>query len=347
MKKLLFFLLILIVASGALAAWLVMGPATGFDAKKEVLYIRTNAANKAAVLDSLRQNNIIKNEGAFNFLADRMKYWANIKPGKYEIEKGSSLLNIVRKLRNGQQTPVNLTITKIRTKEDLARLIGRRMEVDSAQVLQYLNSDAFLKEHNVSAEEAMTLVLPDTYTYFWNAAPETIFEKLADAAQKFWNEERKRKAEALGITPVQAYIVASIVEEESNKLEEKDTIASVYLNRIRIGMPLQADPTVKFALKDFALTRIYGEHLNVASPYNTYRNRGLPPGPICTPSRQTIDEVLDAPQTDYIYFVANPKLNGTHVFSSNYTEHMRKAKQYQQAYREWAAARSAKATTTP
>jgi UPF0755 protein len=135
------------------------------------------------------------------------------------------------------------------------------------------------------------------------------------------------------------------VEEETNNQEEKDTIASVYLNRVRTGMPLQADPTVKFALKDFALTRIYGEHLNVASPYNTYRNRGLPPGPICTPSKKTINAVLAAPQTAYIYFVANKKLNGTHVFSNTYAEHMLKAKEYQEAYKVWDAERKEKAAT--
>lgn len=345
MKKLLFFLLILLLIGGAVVAWIFMGPATAFDDKKEVVYIRTNGATKGAVMDSLRQNKIIKNENFFSLLADRMNYWQSIKPGKYEIEKGSSLLAIVRKLRNGQQTPVNLTITKIRTKEDLAKLVGRRMETDSAQMLAYINSNEFLKANNVDAEAAMTLVLPDTYTYFWNATPATIFGKMVETSKKFWNDERKGKAAALGVTPVQAYIIASIVEEESNKLEEKDTIASVYLNRVRIGMPLQADPTVKFALKDFALTRIYGEHLNVASPYNTYRNPGLPPGPICTPSRKTIDEVLAAPKTDYIYFVANPALNGTHVFSSSYAEHQRKARAYQQAYKEWAAARQSKAST--
>ena len=346
MKKILLILFILLIIGVSVGAWIFLGPATGFDAKKEALYIRSNAATKEAVMDSLRANKIIKNESLFTLVADRMNYWQSIKPGKYEIDKGSSVIEMVRQLRNGRQTPVNVTITKVRTKEDLAKLIGRRLEVDSAQMLSYINNNEFLKKHEINSEEVMTLVLPDTYTYFWNATPQKVFEKFVEASEKYWTAERKKKAEALGITPIQAYIVASIVEEESNKLEEKDTIASVYLNRIRIGMPLQADPTVKFALKDFALTRIYGEHLNVVSPYNTYRNRGLPPGPICTPSRKTIDEVLSAPQTSYLYFVANPALNGTHVFSSNYAEHMTKARQYQQAYKEWAAARN-NATTAP
>src|SRR5687768_10672231 len=205
MKKILFFLFLLIVIGVSVAAWIFLGPATSFSDKKEFLYIRTNAATKNAVLDSIRSNGIIKNESMFNLVANRMNYWQNIKPGKYEISKGSSILEIVRMLRNGRQTPVNLTITKIRTKEDLAKLIGRRMEVDSTQMLSYLNGNDFLKQHEMNAEEVMTLVLPDTYTYFWDATPQTIFKKFTDASEKFWTEERKKKAAALGITPVQAY----------------------------------------------------------------------------------------------------------------------------------------------
>ncbi len=345
MKRFLLIVFIVLFVGAALVAWTVVGPGTGFESKKEVLYIRTNAATKGAVMDSLLNNRIITNETMFTFLADRMNYWRSIKPGKYEISKGSSLLSIVRKLRNGQQTPVNLVITKLRTKEDLSRLVGRRFECDSAQMMAYLDENEYFKKHNIDPEQAMTFVLPDTYTYFWNTTPERIFEKIVAASEKFWTEERKKKAEQLGLTPTQAYILASIVEEESNKLEEKDTIASVYLNRIRIGMPLQADPTVKFALKDFALTRIYGDHLNAESAYNTYRNRGLPPGPICTPSRQTIDAVLAAPPTKYIYFVASKALNGTHVFSNTYTEHMVKAREYQQAYKDWITAKNANSAT--
>lgn len=342
MKKVLLLLALVVLIGIAVVGWMLAGPATGFAEQKETLYIRTSAANRAAILDSLVTNRIIKNQTAFNWLANRMGYWNSIKPGKYEFAKGSSLLSIVRKLRNGQQTPVNLVITKLRTKEDLARLVGRRLESDSAGMMAYLHSSALQKEHNIAPEAAMALVLPDTYTFLWNTTPEKVYQKLSAESEKFWNAERRQKATALGLTPLTAYILASIVEEESNKLEEKDTIASVYINRIRVGMPLQADPTVKFALKDFALTRIYGDHLDVASPYNTYRNRGLPPGPICTPSKKTIDAVLAAPPTDYIYFVANPALNGTHVFSNSYAEHMLKARAYQQAYKVWLAARNEK-----
>ncbi len=331
MKKVFLVLLAIIIAGAAIVAWMFLGPATGFSGKKETLYIRTNAANKTAIIDSLKQNKIIKNETAFNWLAERLKYWNSIKPGKYEIKEGTSLLTLVRMLRNGQQTPVNLVITKLRTKEDLARIVGSRFECDSLQMISFLNdANNSLSAYKLTPETAMTVVLPDTYTFTWNTTPKNIFDKLYKESQKFWTEERKAKAQTKSLTQEQVYTVASIVEEETNANEEKGNVASVYLNRVRIGMPLQADPTVKFALKDFGLKRIYEKHLSVESPYNTYRNKGLPPGPICTPSKKTIDAVLNAPNTEYIYFVASPKFDGTHEFSTNYQEHLQKAKAYQE-----------------
>jgi UPF0755 protein len=330
MKKVVFIVLLVLLLGVGIVAWMVIGPGTGFKEEKETLYIRTNAATKLAILDSLAANAIVKNQGVFNLLADRMNYWTNIKPGKYEIKKGSSVLSIIRMLRNGQQTPVNLVITKLRTKEDLARLAGSKFEFDSAAMMRYIQTD-LVNKGKADTNTALAFVLPDTYTFFWNTTPEKVFKKLSDETDKFWTGERKQKAEAKGLTLVQAYTLASIVEEETNAQAEKGNIASVYLNRIKLGMPLQADPTVKFAVKDFGLRRIYEKHTQTESPFNTYRNRGLPPGPICTPSRKTIDAVLNAPTTSYIYFVASPQFNGTHEFSTTYAEHLRKAKAYQQA----------------
>ncbi|OLY92839.1 UPF0755 protein [Cnuella takakiae] len=331
MKKTVLLVAALLLVMVLVGAWIFLGPATAFSDSKKYLYIATPAANEKAVMDSLQKNELLKSEGVFNWLASRMGYWEKVKPGRYEIKKGTSLLSVVRMLRNGQQAPVNLVITKLRTPQDFARLVGRKFETDSAQMMAYLQSEAFKNKRQISADEAMAYVLPDTYTYFWNSDPEKIFQKLADASRNFWTAERKAKAEAKGFTPLQVAIIASIVDEESNALSEKDTIASVYMNRLKTGMPLQADPTVKYALQDFSLKRIYEKHLAVVSPYNTYRNRGLPPGPICTPQKKTIDAVLDAPQTNYVYFVASPAFNGTHVFSATYAEHQGKARLYQEA----------------
>ncbi len=331
MKKILLISgLLLLVVLGVLA-FVFLGSATGFEGKKETLYIASGAASKEAVLDSLERRKIVTNRSAFSFLAGRMNYWDRIRPGKYEIQKGASLLSVVRMLRNGQQTPVSLVITKLRTKEALARLTGARFEFDSAAMMTFLNSDSVKNAYNLRSEEIMGFVLPDTYQALWNTSPGKVFQKLVDESKKFWTAERSQKAARLGLAPIEVVTVASIVEEETNADAEKGNVASVYLNRVRIGMPLQADPTVKFALNDFSLKRIYQKHLQVESPYNTYRNRGLPPGPICTPSKKTIDAVLNAPATDYVYFVASPKFDGTHEFSVTYREHLAKARAYQAA----------------
>lgn len=312
-----------------IGAWIFFGAATGFTGNKAYLYIGSTAATKEAVLDSLKKNHLITSTTAFDFMAGRFGYWNHIKPGKYEIKKGSSLVTIIRTLRNGQQAPVNLVITKLRTKEDLARLAGTRFEFDSLQMISLLNSNEGLKNYGTDTLTAMWVVLPDTYTFIWNTTPAVVYQKLCDESKKFWTDERKNKAVALGLSPAEAYTLASIVEEETNHNEEKDTIASVYLNRIKKGMALGADPTLKFALHDFSIKWIHGDMLNVASPYNTYRNKGLPPGPICTPSKKTIEAVLSTPPTTYLYFVANSAFNGTHLFSATFEEHVQKARAYQ------------------
>jgi UPF0755 protein len=177
----------------------------------------------------------------------------------------------------------------------------------------------------------MTAVFPNTYTYLWTTNTSGIFKKLIAEHRKVWNEERKRKAEQLGLSPTNAYILASIIEEETTNNNEKGLIASVYLNRLSKNMSLGADPTVKFALRNFALKRIYEKHLAVESPYNTYRKKGLPPGPICTPSVATLDQVLNSPKTDYLFFVAKKDFTEGHVFTSKYQEHLKYAREYQQA----------------
>lgn len=345
MKKLLLGLSLLVVIAGGIIAWIFLGSATGFISSKEVLYISTNAPTKQAVLDSLSKNKIVTNTAAFNWLANRMDLWKRIKPGKYEIKKNSSLLSITRMLRNGRQTPVNLVITKLRTKEDFARLTGNKFEFDSLQMMAFLDNNDSLQKFEVDTITAMSVVLPDTYTYFWNTTPQAVFEKLYEESKKFWTEERKQKAQQHGLTPAQVYTLASIVEEETTNNAEKGNIASVYLNRMNKGMPLQADPTVKFSLRDFGLKRIYQKHTLVESPYNTYRNKGLPPGPICTPSKKTIEAVLNSPQTTYFYFVARPDVRETHDFSESYAEHLKKAKSYHQELNRRDSANKAKAET--
>jgi UPF0755 protein len=312
-----------------------MGSATTFTDNKKVLFVYTGKANETSVMKFIEEKELLRSPHLFKILAGQMKVWERLKPGRYEIKKGESLLNIARMLRNNRQSPVNLVINKIRTTEDLAAIIGKNFESDSANVADFINNSDSLAKLDVNQATLMTLIIPNTYTLFWNTSPGRILTRLKTEKEDFWKKnDRLSKAENLGLTPTQVYTIASIVEEETNKNDEKGNVASVYMNRYRTGMPLGADPTIKFALKDFGLKRIYHKHLDVESPFNTYRNTGLPPGPICTPSPKTIDAVLNAPKTQYLYFVARKDFSGYHTFSTNYAEHLQNAKEYQKALDE-------------
>ena len=304
---------------------------TAFPEKTKYLYIHTGHTAKDEVMRSIRDQKLLKNPESFLFLANQMKVWRSIRPGKYEIRKGMGLLNIARMLRNGRQMPVNLVITKVRTKENLAALVGKKFETDSAKFLGFLNSNDSLKTFGLDTNTVMTAVFPNTYRYLWTASPSGIFRKLQAEYKKIWNAERKKKAEAQGLNPTTAYVLASIIEEETNYDPEKGLMASVYINRLARNIPLGADPTIKFALRDFGLKRIYAKHLAIESAYNTYRNKGLPPGPICTPTLTTLDEVLNAPKTDYLFFVAKKDFSKGHVFTSSYKEHLKYAREYREA----------------
>ena len=327
-KIILYFVLIFFIAI-AFCTWNIFGPVVNSSAKK-FLYINTGATYQQ-VKDSLLKNKIISGTFWFDKISNYIDYPQKVKAGKYKITDGMSLYHLIKMLYSGKQVPVNLVITKLRTKEDLAKKISENFESDSLTVINFLTNTDSLRQFDVDSNTVMTDVIPNTYTYVWNTPVNKIFSKLYEEEQKFWNNERLEKAQKLQLTPQQVYTLASIVEEETNKQDDKGKIASVYINRLRKGMKLAADPTVKFALKDFSLKRIYHKHLETVSPYNTYLNAGLPPGPICTPSIKTIDAVLDSPETDYLFFVARADFSGYSDFASDYQQHQINAKAYQQA----------------
>lgn len=333
MKKLFSALLTIILIVAAIAGYLLFGPATAFKTEKYDLYVRTGM-NYESLMSALRQENVISHPGVFGWIAMRTGYPGKIKAGKYEIKSGLSLVSLLKMLRNGRQVPVNLVITKLRTKEDLAGMVGRKLECDSTAFMAYLSNYDTLKAYSLDTNTVMTAILPDTYTYFWNTTPSRIFRKMEIASAAFWTPGRLQQAEVHHLTPVSAYILASIVEEETTRKEDKPKIASVYMNRLATGMKLAADPTVKFALRNFELKRIYSKYLMVASPYNTYQNTGLPPGPICTPSQETLEAVLNAPDTKYLYFVAKPDFSGYSNFAETFTQHLQYAREYQKALDE-------------
>jgi UPF0755 protein len=326
-KKIIFSIIAILILVSGFLAWKLFGPTVN-QPEKKYFFIATGD-NYEAVRADLHDLHIISGERMFD-LASKLIGYKTIKPGRYEIKQGMSLVNLVRMLNNGQQSAVNFVITKKRTKEGLAAQVGASFECDSLQVIRFLNDPDSLKPYGLDTNTAMAAAMPFTYVIKWNTTPGKVFQQFYTAYKTFWTEERKQKAENLHLSPTEVSTIASIIDEETNAESDRPNIASVYLNRITKGMPLQADPTLKFALKNFGLKRILNEHKTIQSPYNTYMHTGLPPGPICTPATATIDAVLDSPKTDYLYFVANSDFSGTHIFTTNYNDHMKYARLYQE-----------------
>lgn len=307
----------------------VYAPNVAFADDKEYLYVPTGS-DYTQLLAILSDKKVVRNIEAFEWVATKMKLPGNVHPGKYRLREGMNNYELVKMLRAGLQEPVRLILIKFRVKEDLAGFVSKKLEADSISILKALNDRETLEAMDLSQENAMSLVIPNTYEFRWNTNASQFMQRMKREYDRFWTETRKQKANQLGLSPTEVIILASIVEEETNYQPEKSTIAGVYLNRLRKGMLLQADPTVKFAMKDFGLTRVLTMHLAFTSPYNTYLNKGLPPGPICTPSIKTIDAVLNVQQSDYFYFCANPDKPGTHSFAKTYSEHLLNARRYQQ-----------------
>ena len=342
MKRILTLFFVLLAAVFIYLVWVLLGPATSFPQKNKSLYVYTGKTDRATVMATLSSGEYISHPAIFDWVAQQMGVWEKIKPGRYEIDHGSSLLSLLRRLNNGRQTPIRLVLTKVRTKEELASALGNLFECDSTEVMQYLENPDSAQVFGLDTNDILCAVIPNTYQIYWNTPPSQLMHRFYTEQERFWTPERKTAAAGLGMTTTQAYILASIVEEETNKESDKPLIASVYLNRMAKGMRLGADPTVKFALRDFTLKRIYDKYTRFVSPYNTYLNSGLPPGPICTPSVRTLDAVLKAPQTDYLYFVAKPDFSGYSNFAADYATHMINAKAYQTALDSLIQAKEAK-----
>ena len=322
-------LLLVVLAFAIYSLWVVFGPTVSAPADK-YFYVKTGSVYDA-VKNSLKDQHILSGTFYFNLIAKQAKYDKAVKAGRYEIKEGMSLLDLIRMLKAGRQTAVRLVINKLRTKEDLAGKLGQQFEIDSLEVINFITNNDSLNRYHVDTNTVMTLVIPNSYLFWWNASLRNLLDRLADQKEKFWDGKRSIKAAAKNLTPEQVYTIGSIVEEETNKQSDKGLVASVYINRLKKGMKLEADPTVKYALRDFGLKRIFHGHLDHPSLYNTYLHSGLPPGPICTASINTIDAVLDAPKTDYIFFVAKPEFNGYSNFAATYQEHLLFAKAYQRA----------------
>lgn len=275
---------------------------------------------------------------AFKMLAGYSKYAENIRTGRYAIEPGEGAAVTFRRLKNGLQTPVNLTIPSVRTVERLSAQLSEKLMIDSATICKALKDEKTCKALGFDTTTVICMFIPNTYDIYWNTSAKNLLKRMKKEYSRFWDEERMARAANIGMSPTEIMTLASIVDEETANDQEKPMVAGMYCNRLKLrnseypdGMPLQADPTIKFAWKRFDLRRIYNKLLNIDSPYNTYRRTGLPPGPIRIPSIAGIEAVLNHTKHDYLYMCAKEDFSGTHNFARTYEEHMANARRYTQA----------------
>jgi len=283
------------------------------------------------ILNQLETKLKIKDIRLFEKLASYMKYPQKIKSGRYEIKPKMNYLDLVRMLRNGNQTPVKLTFNNIRIKKDFAERIGNQLMFNQKTLLSELNNPEVCKSLGFDTNTIMCMFIPNTYEVYWTISVTQFLERMKKEHERFWTTERLKKAREIPLSPVEVSILASMMEEETAATSEYPVVAGLYINRLRKGMRLEADPTVKFALGDFELRRILYAHLDVESPYNTYRNSGLPPGPIRIPSIAGIDAVLNYTHHNYIFMAAKEDFSGRHNFAVTNAEHSRNAAKYHEA----------------
>lgn len=333
-------LLVVLAVLAALAVGLgyrtwrhVFGPGPALPTPERVLLIPTGSTFDQ-VVDSLRSAGMVKEEATLRWLAKRKNYVSKVKPGRYVIASGTSLNALLNRLRSGEQDPVRVTFTNIRTLPQLAGQVAKYLETDSLAMIRALQDPVLIERHGLRPETLMSLFIPNTYEVWWTERPAAFIARMEREHGRFWTAERKAHAKAMGMSEVEVSTLASIVQAETTKRDEAPVIAGVYLNRLRIGMPLQADPTLKFALGMASLNRILEADKRVASPYNTYTHTGLPPGPINMPEPGFIDAVLEARKHDHLYFCARESLDGYSNFAKSYEQHMVNARRYQKALNE-------------
>lgn len=302
------------------------------EGKSFSLYVPTGASYDQ-VLDSLKRHDLIGDLHGFEWLAQKKSYPEHIHPGHYLLKNGMSNNQLINMLTGGLQTPVKVTFNNMRDVKMLAGRISQQIEADSLSIVSLLSNPDSLNTMGFNTKTIPALFLPNTYEFYWNTSAKKFVDKMHQEYDKFWNAERLDKAKAIGLTPIQVSTLASIVDKETNKTDEMARIAGVYLNRLRDGWLLQADPTLVFAVGDFELKRVLNIHKEVESPYNTYKYAGLPPGPICIPSLASINAVLNPEKHNYYYFCAKEDFSGYHNFAKTLSEHTRNAERYQRALR--------------
>lgn len=284
------------------------------------------------VVKALTDELIIIDSNSFKWAAEYKKYPSLIKPGRYVIFDGMNNNQLVNLLRSGEQEPVRLIVRSVRTKEALAGLVGNSLEADSSEIIALLNNEGFCQRYGFNSETIFALFIPNTYEFYWNTSAEEYVNRMVQEYKRFWTEERMRKAKQIGLSQSQVTTLASIVQaEQSAHPDERPIVAGLYLNRLKKGMRLESDPTLIYAIGDFTIKRVLNVHKQVDSPYNTYRNSGLPPGPIFLPEISSIDAVLNPTASNYLFMCAKEDFSGYHHFTSSYRQHQNNAIKYQRA----------------
>lgn len=301
---------------------------TSYDNESHSYYITTDMSTDS-ILSAILQDYKMDSHLAWELTCQHTKF-SKPKPGYYKMPAEISSRELVRRLQWGEQTPYKLSFRQtIRTREQLAAQLGEKLMLDSAEIITRLEDATYMAKYGLNKETAVCMFIPNTYEVYWTLTADQLFDRMYKEYKRFWNEERMAKAEKLGLTPTEVATIASIIASETNKAFEYPIIASIYINRVRKGIALQACPTVIFAAGDFTIRRVLKKHLEIDSPYNTYKYRGLPPGPIRLTRPDLLDHVLNAPETDYLFMCANPDFSGTHIFSSTYAKHSAVARKYQ------------------
>lgn len=319
---------------GAIAYYIysaMFQPNTKFETQIKYIYVPTDA-NYTQVRQQLEP--LLKDMGSFDALAKQKKYTSNIKAGRFLISKGMNNNEIINSIRS-KNIPLKIAFNNQHTLEDLAGRISAQIEADSISLLKAMTDNTFLEKNGFTEATALGMYLPNSYEFFWNTSAEGFRDKMLTEYNRFWNDSRLAKAKQLNLAPDKVITLASIVHEESKQADEQPRVAGVYLNRLRIGMPLQADPTLKFAAyqlpeyKDTVIRRVLNVHKEIDSPYNTYKNLGLPPGLIAMPDLSAIKAVLNPEKHNYLYFAADAKRLGYHKFAKTLAQHNNNAREYQ------------------
>jgi UPF0755 protein len=331
-KKLIIYILSgisVLVITGLLLLYLsIFGVSIHSEKPGKIIIIPTGSSYEQ-VLDSIFSKHLIQNEKLFVWVAKKKSYPLLIKPGRYVVDRDFSYNSFIDMLRSGHQSPVRITFQNIRTLNQLAGKIGKQIEADSVQIMNFLSDDSNYAADGFKKETVIALFIPNTYEIYRNTDARGLYNRMLKEYRIYWNDKRLAQAKEKGLDPIEVAILASIIDDEVTKPDEKPRIAGVYLNRLKRGIPLQACPTIKFALNDFTITRVLYKHLQIDSPYNTYKHSGFPPGPIGCPSIEGIEAVLNAADHDYLYFAAKADFSGYHNFSRTLAEHNHYAAIYQ------------------